>query len=120
MGSSYQRRDFLKTIGGLSTGLVFGSGFLSSCNSGASKNINKEFGLQLYTLRDVIGADPKGILKQVSSFGYKEIESYEGDQGIFWGMKNTEFKKLMDDLGMQLVSSHKDINKDFDRIAGEA
>jgi sugar phosphate isomerase/epimerase len=35
-------------------------------------------------------------------------------------MKNTEFKKLMDDLGMKIVSSHCDINKDFDRKAAEA
>jgi sugar phosphate isomerase/epimerase len=25
---------------------------------------------------------------------------------MFWGMKNTEFKKLMDDLGMNIVSTH--------------
>ncbi|MGZ3853261.1 MAG: sugar phosphate isomerase/epimerase family protein, partial [Flavisolibacter sp.] len=35
-------------------------------------------------------------------------------------MKNTEFKKLMDDLGMKIVSSHCDINKDFERKAAEA
>lgn len=52
--------------------------------------------------------------------GYTQIESYEGDKGIFWGMTNLEFKKLMDDLGMKIVSSHTDINKDFERKAAEA
>ena len=64
--------------------------------------------------------DPKGVLKQVSSFGYKQIESYEGKDGMFWGMSNTDFKKYMDELGMTIVSSHCDINKDFEKKAAEA
>ena len=39
---------------------------------------------------------------------------------MFWGMSNTEFKKYMDDLGMVIVSSHCDINKDFEKKAAEA
>jgi hypothetical protein len=34
----------------------------------------------------------KGVLKQLSSYGYKQIESFEGGKGMFWGMSNTEFK----------------------------
>ncbi|MGZ8539341.1 MAG: sugar phosphate isomerase/epimerase family protein [Chitinophagaceae bacterium] len=78
------------------------------------------FGLQLYTLRDDMPKDPKAVLKQVSSFGYKQIESYEGKDGMFWGMSNTDFKKYMDDLGMTIVSSHCDINKDFEKKAADA
>jgi hypothetical protein len=36
------------------------------------------FGLQLYTLREDMPKDPKGVLKQVASFGYKQVESFEG------------------------------------------
>lgn len=43
----------------------------------------KEFGLQLYTLRDELPKDPKDILKQVAAMGYKQIESYEGKKGSF-------------------------------------
>jgi sugar phosphate isomerase/epimerase len=78
------------------------------------------FGLQLYTLRDDMPKDPKGVLKQVSSFGYNQIEGYEGKDGIFWGMSNTDFKKYMDELGMTYVSSHCDINKDFEKKAADA
>ena len=79
-----------------------------------------EFGIQLYTLRDVIPADPKGILKQVAGLGFKQIESYDGDQGMFWNMPHTDFKKYLDDLGMSMVSSHCDINKDFELKAAQA
>lgn len=115
-----KRRDFIKTAAVVGSGIMLSS-YLPGCKSAAiSKSVRDSFGLQLYTLRDVLPNDPKGILTQVASFGYKEVESFEGSKGMFWGMKNTEFKKLMDDLGMKIVSSHCDINKDFDRKAAEA
>ncbi len=117
----YNRRKFIKITGGVTTGFALssltGMSIFSSCEEAARI---KKFGIQLYTLRDVIGTDPKGVLKQLSSFGYKQIESYEGAQGMFWGMSNTDFKKYMDDLGMAVVSSHCDINKDFEKKAAEA
>ncbi len=102
----YQRRNFLKTA---ATGIALTaiSGKILGRGSSAlfeAENL-KEFGLQLYTLRDVLPADPKGILKQVADMGYKQIESYQHDKlGMFWGMTNTEFKKYMDDLGMNIIS----------------
>lgn len=79
-----------------------------------------EFGIQLWSVRDDMAKDPKGVLKQLAAAGYKQIESFEGDKGIFWGMSNTEFKAYMDELGMNLVSSHCDIKKDFEKKAAEA
>src|SRR5215208_2139427 len=117
-----QRREFIKISAALGSGLVLSSvaNQLIGCSPAAKININKNFGLQLYTLRDDMPKDPKGVLTQVASFGYEQVKRYEGPKGMFWGMKNTEFKKLMDDLGMEMVSSHCDINKDFDRKAAEA
>lgn len=90
-------------------------------NSDAAAAVALEtFGLQLYTLRDDLPKDPKGILKQVAGMGYKQLEGYEGPKGIFWGMSNTDFKKYLDDLGTTYVSSHCDISKDFERKAAEA
>lgn len=92
----------------------------STTNPATASAALQYFGLQLYSLRDDMPKDPKGVLKQVSSFGYKQIESYEGKQGMFWGMSNTDFKKYMDELGMTIVSSHCDINKDFEKKAADA
>lgn len=115
-----KRREFIKTTAFATSGMLLSS-HLAACQlSSVSEDVKDNFGLQLYTLRDVLPNNPKDVLTQVASYGYKQIESYEGQQGIFWGMKNTEFKKLMDDLGMKIVSSHCDINKDFERKAAEA
>ncbi|MGE5519775.1 MAG: sugar phosphate isomerase/epimerase family protein [Candidatus Dadabacteria bacterium] len=119
---NYNRRDFVKLSATFGAGLALGTvaNTFAGCGPLSKVGINKNFGLQLYTLRDVLPKDPVGVLKQVASFGYKQIESYEGPSGMFWGMKNTEFRKLMDDLGMKIVSSHCDMNKDFERKAAEA
>lgn len=114
------RRRFIRNIGLAGSGIML-SGYLPSCKTPAAlQNINQNFGLQLYSLRDDLPKDPKGVLTQVASYGYKQIEGYEGPKGMYLGMTHTEFKRLMDDLGMSIVSSHCDINKDFERKAAEA
>jgi sugar phosphate isomerase/epimerase len=80
----------------------------------------EKFGIQLYTLRDDMPKDPKGVLKQIASFGYHQIEGYEGDQGMFWGMSHTDCKAYMDELGLDFVASHCDINQDFETKAAQA
>jgi sugar phosphate isomerase/epimerase len=117
----YNRRNFLKTTGTLASGLLIGSrsAFAMSDDFGNNAAI-KNFGLQLWSLRSDLPKDPKGVLKQVASFGYKQIESYEGKDGIFWGMTNKEFKKYMDGLGMTIISSHCDINNNFETKAAQA
>jgi len=120
---NYKRREFIKLSGNLATGLALAplACKLMPKEKEQEEGNVKTFGIQLYSVRDDLPKDPKGVLKQISSFGYKQIESYEHkDLGIFWGMSNTEFKKYMDDLGMVIVSSHCDINKDFQKKVDEA
>jgi sugar phosphate isomerase/epimerase len=113
-----KRNEFLKLSGGLALGgLTSKSGFASFAGEAAKL---KSFGIQLWSVRDDLAKDPKGVLKQLASYGYKQIESFEGAKGIFWGMSNTEFKAEMDKLGMKIISSHCDINKDFEKKAAEA
>jgi sugar phosphate isomerase/epimerase len=78
------------------------------------------FGIQLWTVKEDLAANAKDTLKKLSEAGYKQIESFEGKQGIFWGWKNTEFKKYMDDLGMAIVSAHCNISDGFEKKAADA
>ncbi|HEY5970183.1 MAG TPA: sugar phosphate isomerase/epimerase [Chitinophagaceae bacterium] len=113
-----KRNEFLKLSGGLAlAGLASKSGFAALAGESAKL---KNFGIQLWSVRDDLAKDPKGVLKQLSSYGYKQIESFEGGKGMFWGMSNTEFKSYMDELGMKIIASHCDINKDFEKKAADA
>ncbi len=115
----YNRKKFIQ-LGTAAAGALALSPLSDSFSIGDDTRKLKTFGLQLYTLRDNMPKNPKGVLQQVASFGYKQIESYEGPNGMFWGMSNMDFKKYMDDLGMKIVASHTDINKDFEKKAAEA
>lgn len=116
---SHNRRSFLKSASILGSGILFSS-VASKLQAAAGGAAAMPFGLQLYTLRDVLPKDVKGTLQQVASFGYKQVEGYEGGQGIFWGMKNTELKSYLDSLGMNMVSTHCNINQNFEQKADQA
>ena len=120
----------------LASAFAFGS--LAACNNETKSEENKgdtattvsppvpttkplgDFGLQLYTLRDDLPKDPKGVLKQVAGFGYKQLEGFEGGMGLWWGMTAVEFKKYLDELGVTMISSHCNTKKDFEKKAAEA
>ncbi|HVX26349.1 MAG TPA: sugar phosphate isomerase/epimerase [Parafilimonas sp.] len=112
---SYSRRKFLQT-----TGLFAAAGLISTNNLFAAPSKLKNYGIQLWSVKNALSKDPKGVLKQLADDGYTQIESFEGSKGMFWGMSAAEFKKYMDDLGMKIISSHCDIEKDFDKKAADA
>ena len=113
---NHSRRDFLRNsaLAGLALSMPFKNELM------AMGGANNSFGIQLWSVKEALAKDTLGVLKHLSKSGFKKIESFEGEKGIFWGMKNTEFKKVMDDLGMQLVSSHCDTTNDFERKAAQA
>lgn len=99
---SNSRRNFLR--GAALTSVALSMPFKNELIAMAANS--KPFGLQLWSVKQALTKDPLGVLKLIASNGYKKIESFEGAKGMFWGMKNTEFKKVMDDLGMNMVSTH--------------
>ena len=95
--SDNKRRELLKLSALAAAGFLLPSAstkaasWLSEVSGGATTN---KFGLQLWSLRDDLPKNPKSVLKQVANFGYNQIESFEGAQGIFWGMTNKQFAYL--------------------------
>ena len=117
---SINRRDFLRNSSFAAIGLSVP--FLSKANfldAAAGLKI-PNFGIQLWTVKENMMEDAKGTLAILASFGYKQIESYEGPQGMFWGMGHTGFKSYLDSLGMKIVSSHCDNLTDFDKKSEQA
>jgi len=126
----YNRRKFLQTGGSLAALLALGP---VACNDASTDNKNMDtasgltekeplgdFGLQLYTLRDDFPKDPKGILKQVADMGYKQVEGYGWEAEKFWGIDTKELKSYLDSLGLTMVSSHSEINENFEKKAEAA
>ena len=100
-----RRREFVQTASFAAVGMLSLPSFLA-----AGKGM-KTIGLQLYTLRESISKDPKGVLQQVATFGYKELETFSYADGKIFGMDFTEFCKFSKGLGMDVVSGHYGLDK---------
>jgi len=70
------------------------------------ESVSYGVGLQLYTIRDAMDADKLGSLKKVADMGYKNLELAGYSDGKFYGMEPADFKKVVTDLGMDIISSH--------------
>jgi sugar phosphate isomerase/epimerase len=100
------RRTFLKN----STVLLAGTALLSKTSFAASKP-NEIVGLQLYSVRDDMKKDPVGTLTQLEKMGYKNVEHANYIERKFYGFSAIEFKKILDDLGLKMVSGHTVMGK---------
>jgi len=115
MKNKQSRREFLKlsSAGALGAIVLSQSGCAVKGKTAAAKNVRdpKSFGigLQLYTIRDAMKADAPGSLKKVSDCGYKYIELADYSNGKFYGYAPEEFKKMVNGLGMEILSSHTQV-----------
>ncbi|HPA87564.1 MAG TPA: sugar phosphate isomerase/epimerase [Bacteroidales bacterium] len=117
MKKPQSRRDFLR----LSAAGALGAIVISQSGCGNASKPSKQaaqepvdpksfgLGLQLYTIRDAMAADVPGSLKKVSDYGYKYVELADYTEGKFYGYTPAEFKKLVNDLGMEIISSHTQV-----------
>lgn len=83
----------------------------------------RKIGIQLYTLRDTIQKDPKGVLKKLADFGYQELETYGHNDGKLFGMTTADFAAYVRDLKMEVVSGHYAIEqtqKDWEKLIVDA
>jgi sugar phosphate isomerase/epimerase len=117
MKKSQSRREFLRVSAAGTLGAFVVSQYgcktakPASQAAAASKVDPRSFGigLQLYTIRDAMAIDVPGSLKKVSDAGYKYVELASYGDGKFYGYEPVAFKKLVNDLGMEILSSHTQV-----------
>lgn len=101
------RRDFLKlTAAGAAGAMLLGP---MACQTATVDRKSFGVGLQLYTIRDAMTADVKGTLQKVSNLGFKNLELANYADGKFYGYSPSEFKTMVNDLGMDIISSHTQV-----------
>ncbi|MBN2481784.1 MAG: sugar phosphate isomerase/epimerase [Bacteroidales bacterium] len=116
MKTLQNRREFLK----ISAAGAFGMMVFSPLSCKSVPVIDRKsfgVGLQLYTVRNAMGletdvpADKLATLKRISDLGYRylELADYSSSTGLFYGYSAQELKKIVSDLGMEIVSSHTQV-----------
>jgi sugar phosphate isomerase/epimerase len=106
------RREFIK----ISTTLALGTYLVPQ----ETKSLEKNAGVQLYSVRKEMLADATGTLKELAKIGYKELESARSEKGNYYGLKPKEIRKISEDLGMTVRSGHVLIDKYWQQSIDEA
>ena len=98
------RREFLRNA----SALALGSLFMPEIASAAEKNIfaAKEIGLQTYSLGPELNSDVAAGLKKIKECGYSYVELAGYRDGKIGQVTMADFKKMADDAGIVIRSSH--------------
>lgn len=105
------RRDFLKNIslmtaGGLLAGKASAAMVAPNAEAAPMPNASKSFGLQIYSLQQELYNDLPARLKEVKAMGYEKLELAGYGKGKIGKVDMMEFKKMVEDAGLKIVSSH--------------
>lgn len=98
---SHSRRSFLKN-----TALAVSAVSFLPADTWASYKKKRMVGIQLYSVRDAMKADPAGSLKKIADMGYVYVEHANYVDGKFYGYAPKDFKALLDGMGLKMHSGH--------------
>lgn len=102
-----ERRTFLKNATALAA-----AGLLPANNAWGAAGAPKEkkIGIQTYSIRRQLKQDMVGSLKALKNIGFSHVELYGYEQqdkkGAVLGYSLKEYRKMLDDIGLEPTSSH--------------
>jgi len=77
----------------------------SSLAIAAAQKKSIPVGLEMYSVRKALAADPMGAIRKVGEMGYQDVEFYA--PYYMWTTDQAkDVRKLLDDLGMKCLSTH--------------
>ena len=126
MGRLLGRRGFLRS-GAVAAAVVGAAGAVAlpaeaepadsvaAASAGRRRVPVDQISIQLYTVRDVLSADPAGTLAALAKIGYTKVEA-AGTAGL----TAAAFRALLDANGIRATSGHFGIPQPFDPVAWRA
>ncbi|MGM9738128.1 MAG: sugar phosphate isomerase/epimerase family protein [Candidatus Cryptobacteroides sp.] len=87
-------------------------GSVVGCCPKADAPVKKEIGVQLYSLRELIGNPEKyasnhvEVFQALAEYGYTSVEAANYNDGKFYGVEPGQFKADVEAAGLKVLSSH--------------
>jgi sugar phosphate isomerase/epimerase len=94
-----KRRHFLQSLS-IGVASLYGADVLA-----ADFRKKQPLSVQLFTIRDAVAKNLEGALEKLAGLGFKQIELY-GYNGTFFGKSVAEFKTILANTGLSVISSH--------------
>jgi len=85
---------------------------MTSCCNCAKQEAVPEFGIQLYSVRTLVGdadlyaANHVQVLSELASYGYTSVEAANYWDGLFYGVTPEQFSADCEAAGLKAISSH--------------
>lgn len=98
---THSRRNFIRNTAFAAAGVL-----VAKPNLFAAVKPKNIIGVQLYSVRTDMKANPIATLEQLAKIGYKHVEHAFYANRKFYGYSATEFKKILDGFGLQMPSGH--------------
>lgn len=100
------RRTFIKSLtAATAAGLVLPKQLLAMKKE-------KNIGIQLYTIREMVKEDFEGTLGILSDIGYRTVEAAGYSKRKFYGFYPNEYKKIVEGYGLMPLSTHSQVSLD--------
>ena len=99
------RRNFLKSASFLTLGGLV-AGKAEALQVRTETTAKKSIGLQIYSLGGELTKDVPAGMKQLKQMGYSTLELAGYNNGKINGVDMMEFKKMAEDAGLKITSSH--------------
>src|SRR5262245_10804046 len=103
------RRDFITRGTALAATSVIGVGELNSQPARAAGCAGPPSGVQLYTVREALGRDPRAALRSLKEIGIVEAELFGlngPESATLFGLPASDLKRAFDDSGIRVPISH--------------
>lgn len=97
--------------------------FAGCCNEKPAEPVKKEIGIQLYSVRELIGGNEKyaqnheAVFAKLAELGYTNVETCWYSDGKFFGLEPEQFKADLDAAGLKAISTHTMNNLSDEEIA---
>jgi sugar phosphate isomerase/epimerase len=97
------RRRFLAGSAAVAAAAVSGTGPLAAPAAAAGRRLPTRLGIQLFTLRELMDADPAGTLALIADIGYREVEIGAG----LHGLSAVAMRDLLRRNGLRAIGGHQ-------------
>ena len=103
------RRDFIACGAALAASSALAPGQLLAQATRGNRCAGPPSGVQLFTVREALGRDPRGTLRSLKEIGIVEAELYGlsgPENATLFGLPAAELKRAFDDNGIRVPTSH--------------
>jgi sugar phosphate isomerase/epimerase len=101
---THSRRNFIRNTAFATAGVL-----VAKPNLFAAPKPKHIIGVQLYSVRTDMKANPVATLEQLAKMGYKHVEHAYYIDRKFYGHEPTAFKKTLDGFGLHMPSGHTNL-----------